>query len=245
MTQPEIDIRRAWREIAGHHHDGYVDDLLARYREPHRRYHTATHIMWVLRHLHDIATAAATAPSAELLAAALYHDAIYDPRATNNEELSAALAMADLAEVGWTAEPCLAVESLIVATAGHIAPDVGAGEGADTDAGEGADTDAGKSAGDGASSMAMFLDADLAILGAEPGVYQAYVHGVRAEYAHVDDDHWRSGRAAVLQHFLDRPRLFVTEFMYTAREHRARANIEAELAALAAPRSWGQGGLID
>ncbi len=208
MTQPEIEIRRAWRHIAGAHHDGYVDALLIRYSEPHRRYHTATHIMLVLRHLHDLSPAPAKQPSPEVTAAALYHDAIYDPRADDNEARSAALAGADLAEIGWPADRLMSVESLIGATAGHLAD------------------------GDGVGDTANLLDADLAILGAEPGAYQAYVNGVRAEYAHVDDDQWRSGRAHVLQHFLARPRLFATDFMYSAREHRARANIEAELAAL-------------
>ena len=35
---------------------------------------------------------------------------------------------------------------------------------------------------------AVLLDADLAILGADPGEYQHYVNGVRTEYAHVDDE---------------------------------------------------------
>jgi predicted metal-dependent HD superfamily phosphohydrolase len=78
----------------------------------------------------------------------------------------------------------------------------------------------------------MLLDADLAILGAEPGAYQAYVNGVRAEYSHVDDHQWRTGRGAVLAHFVARQRLFLTDYMHAMFEHRARANIEAELAAL-------------
>ncbi len=45
---------------------------------------------------------------------------------------------------------------------------------------------------------AILLDADLAILGADPAAYSAYVAGVRSEYRHVDDDDWRTGRAAVL-----------------------------------------------
>ena len=236
MTQPEIEIRRAWRHIVvqrGQHRahidgyiDGYIDSLLARYREPHRRYHTATHIMWVLRHLLDISSGpqpSATyaqplppAPSAELVAAALYHDAIYDPRADDNEAQSAVLATADLAELGWEHDRCGLVEALILATAGHLAGD----DAARPDTGRTADT-------------AILLDADLAILGAEPAAYQAYVNGIRAEYAHVTDAGWRAGRASVLQHFLDRPRLFTTEYMYAARERRARANMGAELAALA------------
>ena len=216
MTQPETEIRSAWRHIAGHAHEGYVDALLARYAEPHRHYHTATHIMFVLRHLRDIAQASTTQPSPQVVAAALYHDAIYDPTVDTNEALSAVLAANDLAEIGWPAPRCESVAEMIVATSGHL-----------VDPAERRDD-----AGDGAAETAMLLDADLAILGAEPGAYQAYVNGVRAEYAHIDDSQWHAGRSMVLQRFLDRPRLFVTGFMYTAAEHRARANIEAELAAL-------------
>jgi predicted metal-dependent HD superfamily phosphohydrolase len=216
MTQPEIEIRSAWRHIAGHHRDGYIDDVLIRYAEPHRHYHTATHIMFVLRHLHEISEASANPLSAEVVAAALYHDAIYDARAADNEACSAVLAANDLNEVGWATDRCESVASLILATAGHLTDDGGTARAA-----PGTDT-------------AMLLDADLAILGADPGAYQAYVNGVRAEYRHVDDEQWRAGRTAVLHRFLDRQRLFITDHMHTTLEHRARANIEAELAALRA-----------
>lgn len=217
MTQPETEIRAAWRHIAGHHHDGYVDDVLIRYVEPHRCYHTATHIMFVLRHLSEVAQVSGEQPSSEVIAAALYHDAIYDPRVADNEERSATLATTDLAAIGWRADRCDKVATLIVATAGHLADPttVATADGPDTDA-------------------AMLLDADLAILGADPTAYQAYANGVRAEYSHVDDDQWTIGRGAVLHRFLGRSRLYLTEYMHAALDHRARANIEAELAALRA-----------
>src|SRR6185295_8827863 len=167
--------------------------------------------------LADITLATATPLSPQLVAAALYYDAIYDPTVDTNEALSAVLAANDLAEIGWAGPQCQSVAEMIVATAGHLADP--AEQRDEADAAARADT-------------AMLLDADLAILGAEPGAYQAYVNGVRAEYAHVDDAQWHAGRSMVLQRFLDRPRLFVTDFMYAAAEHRARANIEAELAAL-------------
>jgi predicted metal-dependent HD superfamily phosphohydrolase len=219
MTQPETEIRASWRHIAGHHHDGYIDDVLARYAEPHRHYHTATHIMFVLRHLRDVSRASTsgttdTRLSPEVIAAALYHDAIYDARAVDNEARSADLAAADLAAIGWEDERCRSVAALVNATAGHLIDDV--------------------AAADQSTDTAMLLDADLAILGADPAAYQAYANGVRAEYAHVDDDQWRAGRSAVLQRFFDRPRLFITEYMHSTYDHRARANIEAELAALRA-----------
>jgi predicted metal-dependent HD superfamily phosphohydrolase len=208
VTQPETEIRNAWRHIAGTGAgvDGFVDDLLGRYREPHRRYHTAVHIMWVLRHVGDLTAH----PSPALVAAALYHDAVYDALADDNEARSADLARADLGTIGWTAPACTAVASMILATAHRADP------------------------GPPSTDTALLLDADLAILGAEPQEYSAYVTGVRAEYSHVSDEQWRAGRSAVLQHFLDRPRLFITEAMHSAGEHRARANMQAELADLAA-----------
>jgi predicted metal-dependent HD superfamily phosphohydrolase len=208
MTQPEIEIRTAWRRLAGHEHDSYVDALLLRYAEPHRYYHTATHIMKVVRHLFDLSAVLGTQPSPELLAAGLYHDAIYDPRADDNEARSAALAIGDLHLLGWSAERRNVVQALVLATASHV------------------------DAVDPTDETAILLDSDLAILGADPLTYQGYVTGVRAEYFFVDDEHWRVGRGRVLRHFLDSPRLFATEHMHAELEHRARANIEAELAAL-------------
>src|SRR4051812_19955938 len=211
MTQPESEIRSTWRHIAGPFHDGYLDSLLSRYAEPHRRYHTATHIMLVVRHLHDMCRASGTQPSPEVLAAALYHDAIYEPAVDDNEARSADLAARQLGEVGWPVVRCDAVAAMVLATAGYLAPG-----GADT-----SDVD-----------TTLLLDADLAILGAEPSAYLAYVNGVRSEYSHVNDAAWVAGRGHVLRGLLDRPRLFVTEHMHDMYEHRARANIEAELASL-------------
>ncbi len=212
MTQPDTEIRTAWRSIAGRHHEGPIEALLVRYAEPHRKYHTATHIMVMLRHVLDVFQSMQVQPSTEVIAACLYHDAIYDTTRGDNEELSATLATRELDGIGWSASRCGSVAAMIVATAGHVvdAPDRVA-----------ADRD-----------TAILLDADLAILGSDPGAYQAYVNGVRAEYSHVDDSQWLAGRSAVLRGFLGRPRLFATQFMYSTFEHRARANIEAELAAL-------------
>ena len=79
----------------------------------------------------------------------------------------------------------------------------------------------------------MLLDADLAVLGSEPSAYQAYVTGVRVEYAHVDSEAWSVGRAAVLRSYLDRARLYSTQEARSRWDARARANMTAELVSLA------------
>src|SRR5947209_4025145 len=54
------------------------------------------------------------------------------------------------------------------------------------------------------------LDADLAVLGADPADYDRYAADIRREYAWVPEDAYRDGRRRVLEGFLRRPRLFQT-----------------------------------
>jgi len=212
MSSPEVELRSVWHQLTSPaaRHDDLFEGLLARHREPHRRYHTATHVMWVVRHVRHLlaaspADAVASVDAEAVLLAALFHDAVYDPACADNEAVSAALAVRAADALAWASERQATVERLVLATAGHApsAPD-----------------------------EAVLVDADLAILGAEPKDYAAYVQGVRVEYRHVPDDQWRTGRAAVLQRFLDATPLFHTEVMHHERESRAKANLAAELATL-------------
>lgn len=245
MTAPEVELSRVWRRLVSTGHgraaDAAFDALLARHREPQRRYHTTTHVMWVLRHVDEMAAQVDRPGSVDIdavRAAALFHDAIYDPRSSTNEADSAVLAGEVLTHLGWAAPRVERVQQLIRATAGHVdAPDTAhtgsGGTGAGTGVGDGTDTGGGTGTGDGVTlDLDILLDADLAILGAEPNDYRAYVAGVRTEYGHVDAAGWRAGRSAVLRQFLDRTTIYRTRWMRDARERRARANLAAELATL-------------
>jgi predicted metal-dependent HD superfamily phosphohydrolase len=149
------------------------EELLARWDEPHRRYHDRAH----LRRMLEVLGPDAPAP---VRLAAWYHDAVYDPRAADNEERSAALAAAQLP--GLDVDPAEVVR-LVLLTRDHAAdPTDPAG--------------------------ALLCDADLAILAAPEPEYAAYVAAVRAEYAFVPDDAFRAGRAAVLRRLLALPALF-------------------------------------
>lgn len=177
MTAPEVELRAVWHRLAGRRHDHHLDCLLRRLAEPHRRYHTAVHVMWVLRHLADTPT---ELDLSALQLAALYHDAIYDPRAASpaNEVASADLAATVAIDLGWDVDRVALVRRLVLSTA-HLEPTTHA------DPHEQA-----------------LIAADLAILEADPADYSAYAVGVRAEYAHVSDTDWRVGRSAVLEHLL-------------------------------------------
>ena len=187
---------------------GAFDALVSRYREPHRQYHGVAHVRRVLADVNELMRAVVVSDPAAVRLAAWYHDAIYAPRSSTNEQDSADLADRELAEVGISDDRRREVARLILLTAGHVALDPAVDP-----------------------AGAVLLDADLAVLSAEPAVYDAYVNGVRSEYQHVDDAAWRSGRAGVLHRFLDAARIYSTATM-SAREPRARANLTAELATL-------------
>jgi predicted metal-dependent HD superfamily phosphohydrolase len=186
------------------------DRLLARYREPHRHHHTAVHVLGVLREIEALLAAVPVEDAPAVRLAAFFHDAVYRP-ASDDEAASAALARRELAALGIPPARVDDVARLVLATADHHPRAHGWNH-----------------------DEEVLCDADLAVLAAPPAEYQAYVNGVRAEYAHVDDDAWRSGRGAVLQDFLRQPHIFSTPPMHE-REPRARANLEAELASLSIP----------
>jgi predicted metal-dependent HD superfamily phosphohydrolase len=214
MTAPEVELRTTWQRMPGAADCAEVlDGLLGRLREPHRHYHSATHVMWVLRHVEALLPAADPRTDGDAVRlAALYHDAAYDPRASDNEAVSAKLARSVAEQLGWPQPRADLVHALVLATA--LGGEVPRRDEPDHDA------------------YCVLLDADLAILGAEPNDYRAYVNGVRREYAHVSDDDWRTGRSAVLRHLLDLDPLYRSDTMRRARMARARANMAAELATL-------------
>jgi predicted metal-dependent HD superfamily phosphohydrolase len=178
--------------------------LIARYREGHRRYHTVTHLHRVLADVSALLRESSVADAGAVRLAAFFHDAIYDPRHHDNEDKSAALARRELSALGLEQGRLADVERLVWATAAHR-PET--------------------------TDEQVLCDADLAVLASVPAVYDAYVHGVRAEYAHVSDDEWRNGRRTFVEGFLGRAAIFATAPM-RQREPRARANLEAELAQL-------------
>ncbi len=177
--------------------------LLKRYDESHRHYHTARHVLEVRRSVGRLSSIAIVSDVVAVNLAAWFHDAIYDPTSTDNEQHSAQLARSELD--GLVAEASVArVEQFILATQRHEATCV---------------------------DETVLLDADLAVLGADPAAYDAYVRGVRAEYQHVSDVDWLRGRTAVLSQLLQRSQIY---FIDDQREANARANLSAELATLSA-----------
>lgn len=196
--------RAQWVRLVGD--DAVLNSLVRRHRERHRRYHTLDHVLAVVRHVDELASVEPIADHGALVAAAWFHDAVYEPRSPANERASARLARRDLTELGWNSDRIDAVASMIEGTRHHSEP--------------------------GDLDTAVLYDADLAILGAATGEYSAYVSNVRAEYAHVDDDAWHLGRADVLATFLGRDRIYTTATGLDRWESTARINLKTEAAEL-------------
>ena len=180
--------------------------LEAAYAEPHRRYHTRRHIEQCLALLAEVPDLM-DSERRVLTWAIWWHDAVYDPTASDNEAQSAELAKRDLRELDATLHERDEVARLIRLTAGHQVE-------AEDRLGE------------------ILVSIDLAILGAAPADYDAYALAVRAEYAHVAEAAWRAGRPRVLQHFLDAPVIYPDPALRDRFEAPARANVTREIASL-------------
>jgi predicted metal-dependent HD superfamily phosphohydrolase len=185
--------------------------LIAAYTQPNRHYHNLDHIHHLLTIIERFDRKNSPQlerlqdPSSVILAA-WFHDFVYDPQAVDNEVQSAKAATELLANLNL----CLdldRIEQLILATQGHqIDPD---------------DAD-----------LCMFLDADLAILGADRLRYATYMRSIRREYDWVDEASYRNGRSRVLASFLQRDRLYYTDLLFDELEAIARMNLQREISLL-------------
>lgn len=186
-----------------------METLRQRYDEPQRHYHTWAHIEALLAHYRNwVHYLSRPQP---VLWALYWHDAIYDPQAKDNEEKSAQLLEREAA--GHLSPQGIAFAAGIIrATATHTLPD--------------------SLAGKDREDFALFLDMDLSILGAAEDVYDRYEQDIRAEYAFVPEEAYRTGRGAILKGFLSRPRLYFTDIAHAEWEAAARANLTRAVRAL-------------
>ena len=107
-----MDLRPRWVE-AGAPRERF-DDVVARYGEPHRADHALHHAEHVLAKVDELGHGDDPA----VVLAAILHDVIYDPAATDNEERSADYAREVLAGLDVVAR----VAALIEATKTHDGP---------------------------------------------------------------------------------------------------------------------------
>lgn len=185
--------------------DKLVNAVRKAYQEPHRKFHTWAHI----QHLVKTARALKWNLSRAEQLAVLCHDLVYQPGAARgeNEYESVARMKVLLKELNVSVSPptLLEAESIILATIDHQ-PDARA---------------------------ARVCDLDMAIIGGTPAEWRLYRKQVRNEFALIPDDMFNAGTRAFLESLAASPAIFHTPEAAALFEAPARANIAAELAALA------------
>jgi predicted metal-dependent HD superfamily phosphohydrolase len=179
--------------------------LTAAYAEPGRAYHTAEHIRDCLAEL-DLSRDLAQYPD-EVEAALWFHDAVYRPGASDNEDQSAELARTALSVGAVPREVADRTAALVLATRHAGVPS--------------------------SPDEQLIRDIDLSILGREPGIFDAFERRIRREYAWVPEPMYRRERLAVLSGFLRRRSIYQTDQFRQRYEASARANLKRLLGQLA------------
>lgn len=192
--------------------DALLEQIRSLHAGPDRGYHGWSHPLALLD-LYGRVEGQLNDPLA-VYCAILLHDAVYEPRASDNEARSAVLAK-ELLAGAVPADTLARTIALIMATARHAIPD-------------------GLPAKD-AADMAIFLDMDLSILAASAEAFDAYEDGVRHEYREVPEKPFRSGRAAILEGFLARDSLYLSPWGRESFEGPARNNLARSIAKLRRP----------
>jgi predicted metal-dependent HD superfamily phosphohydrolase len=182
------------------------EEVCLRYGEAHRAYHTLQHLKECFVYF-DRARHLAQHPS-EVELALWFHDAIYDTRAADSEERSAAWAARSLVGAGAAPGQVERVSELILATK--------------------------HASSHGSADQAVLLDTDLSILGAPRPRFVEYESQVRREYSWVPEEAFRKARSAILARFLERPRIYATDYFADLLESQARSNLRFSLELLGA-----------
>lgn len=131
----------------------------------------------------------------------VYHDIVYDASKKNNEEESAKLCEERLTLLGVPQKLITDTTDLINETKTHEPS---------------------------SKTNALFLDADLAILGSSANIYQSYIENIRKEYAIFNDATYNKGRRKALKHFLEKPNIYQSSYFYDKYEKQAQHNILIE-----------------
>jgi predicted metal-dependent HD superfamily phosphohydrolase len=82
------------------------------------------------------------------------------------------------------------------------------------------------------SDLKLFLDFDLEVLSRERTEYLLYMRQIRKEYNQFTDEPYGWARKAVLEKFLGRERLYLSDVFFERCEERAKENLKWEIGSL-------------
>ncbi len=207
-TQTIPALRRRWdqllqqSQIPAARGEQAFDALCAAYQEKQRHYHTLMHI----KHMLALVSESGNTQS-EAGWATWYHDYVYRPGRSDNEQRSAAIARDTLAGLQVPQSVIDRTCDIILATRSHRF----------------AGTD---------PVLQGVLDADMAILGTPPARYGEYCDEVRREFGLTPRLLFNRGRRHFIAEVLSQSRIFATDWFYERFEAQARSNLQAELTQL-------------
>jgi predicted metal-dependent HD superfamily phosphohydrolase len=176
-------------------------ELIARYSEPQRHYHTCDHIDHCLEQL-DLAGGHVAEP-ATVEMALWFHDAVYDPRATDNEWQSAELFMRHIGRHADADFGRGVYEAILITTHREWPRTL---------------------------PEKFVVDIDLSSFGLPQDAFDRNGRNIRAEYAHVPDAIFFPAHRQILESFQARPTFYFTEFFRARYEAAARNNVQRRLA---------------
>ncbi|KAK5579413.1 hypothetical protein RB653_009096 [Dictyostelium firmibasis] len=160
--------------------DKWWNVINQRYNEKQRYYHNLAHINELLNLEEQFNS---KLKKSEVVQWSIwFHDIIYDPTKSDNEEQSAKLFHDFSKDVRLPDQVTLDVSRYILATANHTKV---------------------KSDAESDKDLLYFLDMDLSILGTDESIYKTYSDAIKKEYSHIEDDKYRVGRSKILQSFVD------------------------------------------
>ena len=196
--------------------DGVESRILAAYGESQRAYHDVSHLLDVLARFAEVQAEGLWRQPREVFCALLFHDAVYEPGAHDNELRSAVLARDTLVTSTIDIDR---VEHLIALTARHgqLSPN---------------DVDA---------EAALFVDCDMAILGAPADVFDRYERGVAKEYSALAPEVYVAGRLRFVERLLSEERIFLSDRFHLRFDAAARANLRRSRDSLAGGEESGAG----
>ena len=200
-AQPMVESRfvalwnRCFADAEGEGPATIYVDLVRRYSEPHRRYHTCDHIAHCLKQFDLAADLMDNCDAVEM--GLWFHDAIYEPGAADNELESAQL----FEEITNDQQSLLkqSVYDLIMVTKHPEHPKC--------------------------LDEKFMVDIDLSSFALPWGVFIQDSQAVREEFSHLPDERFFAGHLKFLNSLVRRPTFFFTDFFQTRYEAIARKNI--------------------
>lgn len=182
------------------------DGLEKHYSEPHRHYHSLSHLEHCFSELDQITLKAEEIQVVSL--AVWFHDIVYRTQNIDNEEQSAKLFREAAQQLQLPISLTNQVSDYILQTK-YVDSLISTSWLCD-----------------------LFLDIDLSILGQDPTIYQEYCRQVRQEYSWVPQEMYNLKRSEVLKRIFGWKQLYRNHYFGMKYEVQAKINLATEIAIL-------------